>query len=222
MIDRMRKEIVIGFYTCDEAEQSYLDKLSGCDAVLFSVKNLSQVKIKNELNGSSDCLLKMGLISKKIKGACFFSVYTDTFGIYRSSTACFTQGKLLALADMNGSYLKEFSPSFGLKSVKSCGVKYGVLVGSDILDTAALHALSVTENDVIINLSAAILSFDNEKLVSTLAYLYGTPIAFCGNALKIVCTSLGEVIYSGKDNFTIQKLPIKKRYREIKTKVLRS
>ena len=218
----MRKDIRIGFYTCESIDHSVFETMKDCDAALLSVKDLSNVKIKSELDGKSDNLLRMGVLSKKIKGVCFFSVYTDTYGVMRNSIACFSSGRILALADLNGSYQREISPAFGFKSVRTGGVRYGVLVGSDILDPSALHALSVTENDVIINLSPNVFDFDNEKLITSLAFLYGVPIASVGNNKKVFSKACGEPVYSGNDPFAIAVLPIEKKYRETRKKILRS
>ena len=218
----MRKEITVGFYTGESVGAKVVEELKDCDAALFSAKDLSQVRIKDELDGKSDLLFKMGAISKRIRGACFFSVYTDTYGVMRSSIACFSLGKLVAIADLNNSEDRSISPSFGLKSVRSGGVKYGVLVGSDILDTTALKSLALTENDVIINLSAAVFDFDNEKLVSSLAFLFGVPIVSLGRNKKVIAGSNGEVIYSANGGFAVCGLPLKKRYKERYVKILGS
>ena len=218
----MRKEITVGFYTGESVGIKVVEDMKDCDAALFSVKELSQVRIKDELDGKSNLLLKMGAISKRIKGACFFSVYTDTYGVMRNSIACFSLGKLVAIADLNSSESKAISPSFGLKSVRYGGVKYGVLVGSDILDTAALHSLALTENDVIINLSAAVFDFDNEKLISSLAFLFGVPIVSVGQNKKVIAKANGEVIYSANGGFAVCGLPLKKSYKERFIKILGS
>lgn len=216
----MQKEIAIGFYTGDTADWQIIESLKDVDAALFVLKDLSPVKIKNELDGKSDLFLKMGEISKKIKGACFFSLLTDTYGIYRQSIASFYGGRLLSIADLN-CVGDKFSAAFGLKSLKAGGIKFGVLVGSDVLNCDNIKALSLTENDLIINLSADIFDFDNEKLFSTLSFLYGLPIAAVSFSKKVFTIAGGETLYSGKDGFYKCVMPIKKQFKEktFKTRV---
>ena len=218
----MCKEIKIGFYSGENVDRTAIERLKGCDAALFTIKSLYNVKIKDELDGKCDLLLKMSSVSKKIGGISFFSVFTDTYWVMRNSIAFFSDGKLISIADQNGVFDRSFSPSFGLKSVEKGGVKFGVLVGSDVLDVSALKSLALTENDVIINLSAAVFEFDNEKLISCLSFLCGVPIAFSGKNKKVISKSNGEIVYSGESDFFVCRLQLKKVYKEKFEKVLRS
>ena len=211
--------MTVGFFTGDNISISEAEFLKDCDAALFIVKELSFVRIKSELNGEDDLFLKMGDISKRIKGVCFFSLLTDFCGVFKKSVACYRSGKLVAIADMNEQEGK-FSASYGLKSMTSGSLKFGVLVGRDILDIDRIRALALTENDAIINLSADILDFDNEKLVSTIAYLGGLTIVSVNQTKKVIALNGGETLYSGRDKIFKQKIIIKKRYGERTSKIL--
>ena len=215
----MQKEITVGFLTADSVDNEKTYALSDVDVAAFSVKELSLVKVKSELDGSSDAFLKMGRISERIKGLCAFSVLTDTFGVFRKTVACFYKGRLEFLADENTPDGR-FSPAFGLKTLSVCGVKYGVLVGNDLLDTDRVKALALTETDMIINLSADFYGFDHEKLVSALAFLNGIPILSVSHSKKAIALSGGELAYCGKDGFLKKKIILKKRFKERTQKIL--
>ncbi len=212
--------MTVGFFTGDNISISEAEYLKDCDAALFIVKELAFVRIKSELNGEDDLFLKMGDISKRIKGVSFFSLLTDFCGVFKKSVACFRSGKLVVIADMNDQEGK-FSASYGLKSVSFGSLKFGVLVGRDILDTEKIKALALTENDAIINLSADIFDFDNEKLISALAYLGALPIISVNQIKKVIALNGGETLYSGKDRIFKQKIVINKRFSERKIKLLK-
>ena len=217
----MLKEITVGFFTAEKFNEKSIDKLRDCDVALFVIKEWSVVNIKSELEGKSDFFVKMGEISRAIKGITAFSATTDTYGAIRRSALCFSGGKLKAIADSNSSFERELSASFGIKSLKRGETSFGVTVGDDIMDCDLLKALVITENDVIINLSPDIYEFDKEKLVSSLAYIFATPIISVSFSKKVIATDLGETLYSGKDDIYKCVLPIRKRFREKYAKVKR-
>ena len=218
----MRKEIEVGFFTGEDVDRRSIDRIKSCDAALFIVDSLFNVRIKDELDGKSHRFLKMGAISKNVKGLCFFSACTDSYGLIRNSVACFFRGKLVSLADQNGVCERTQAPSFGLKSLEKNGVRYGVLVGDDILDTFALNSLVLTENDVIINLSAAVFDFDREKLVSSLAFLCGVPIISVGKEKKVFAKGNGDTVYCGEESVFSRKMIADRKYKERSIKILRS
>ena len=215
----MQKETTVGFFTSDKFDENFKSKLSDCDVALFVIKDLSFVKIKSELEGKSELFLKMGEISKAIKGACVFSATTDTYGTIRQSALCFSGGKLKTIADANSVYDKNYAASFGVKSVRAAERSFGVAVGDDLTDCDLLKAIVMTENDAIINLSPDIYEFDKEKLVCSLAYVFSTPVVSVSFTKKVIAGDMGELLYSGKDEFYKCVVPIRKRYREKFSKV---
>ena len=66
----MRKEIEVGFFTGEDVDRRSIDRIKSCDAALFIVDSLFNVRIKDELDGKSHRFLKMGAISKNVKGLC--------------------------------------------------------------------------------------------------------------------------------------------------------
>lgn len=206
--------MTVGFLTAERSFGAKFDALCDCDAAVFIIREWSRINVKSELDGKSDVFIKMGEVSRKVKGVCFFSALTDTYGALRRSAIAFRGGKLCAIADALSYREKGFSPSFGVKSVSAGGYRFGIVVGDDILDQDVLKALSVTENDAIINLSPDIFEFDKEKLVSTLAYIYGMPIATVGSDKKVIASGSGGTLYSGKDDLYKCVLPIGKKFTE--------
>ncbi len=213
----MSKNIEIAYLKCDSLQQNSLNDYENADVVLVLAKNFSSLCIKDELSGKSDKLIKLGRITKNVKGLTFVSLMSDNYGIMHQSVAVFLSGKLIKLADLNKSYSRAIMPSFGVKMATYNQVKYGIAVGKDVADFNTLSTLNLCENDVIINLSADFYDFSCEKLISTLSYLFGTTILSL-NTDKMVVATLGQILLDSDKPQGKLKIQLNKNYREIITK----
>ena len=196
----------------------YVGRLCDADIAIFSVKEFDRIDVKSELDGDSETLVKMGAVSKRIRGVTVFSSMTDTYGLYRSSAIAFSAGKLLFIADETRCRDRRFSPSYGLKTLAVGGARAGILVGGDCCEHDLIAAHLIMGCDAIIDLSADIFDFDNEKLFSSLAYVFAVPFVSVGYAKKTICSFVGEVLYSGADPFFKTVVPLGKNYKQIYSK----
>ena len=213
----MPENIKVAFIKTDYIKASHIERYASADILIVSAKDISFVSIKDELSGKSERLFTLGKLTKDVKGLCFVGLKTDNFGCMHKSVAVFYKGRLIKLADANNSDDKSFSPSCGYKTVTYGGLKIGVAVGKDLIDTSCLNCFSLCDCDVIINLSGDFYDFSTENLVSTLSYLYGVTVISV-NSDKSAAATGGRVIFSTAENNMEKDIAIKKTYREVTVK----
>jgi|GEM_PF-2555394 len=213
----MSKKITIAYLKTDFLNEVNVKTGEDADAFLIASGNFKKVCIKDELSGRSEALLRLGRLTAAVKGVCFAALVTDNFGLLRKSVAVFERGKFIKLVDATLCEDKNYSPSYGYKTISSGGVRYGVAVGNDITDPACLNCLSMNDSDVIINLSADFYDYPTENLMSALSYLYGVTVASVGSD-KTVVAERGRIITSTSECVGKTEVTIKKIYREYTVK----
>lgn len=185
---------------------------SETDLNLFAFGAFEKVCFKNELNGKSDVLSQMSNLSKRLNSVCFFGVQTDSFGLNRHSVIVCDGGKLVGISDATHTSETVQNVSHGFKIFATRKGKFGVLVDNDVCVVDAIKSFSLCECDAIIDLSADILPFKTESLITTLAFLFGIAVCYYSGE-TLVCSSPNGNLTLGKNaNYGQIELSTKRTY----------
>ena len=213
----MPQTIKTAFIKKDVVSRDDIFKAASSDILLLATKEYSAVSVKDELSGRSNKLFSVGELTKTVKGLTFLALETDNFGSLRRSVAVFSKGKLIKLIDSATCDDKRFSPSFGYKTLCFSGLKIGVAVGRDLIEPDCMKVLSLSDCDVIINLSGDFYDFSLENLVSSLSYVYGMDILSVGGD-RACFASKGRVLLSSDGQKGECVFSVNRTYREITVK----
>ncbi|MBO4572253.1 MAG: hypothetical protein J5762_00585 [Clostridia bacterium] len=213
----MPKTAAVSIIKTDRLTKELVSRHSSADALVILSKDYSEISVKDELSGKSEKLLTLGKLTKLAAGAVFIGFTADRYDRKLKSVAVFLNGRLVKIADETRGGKSGFAPSYGYKSVKVGALKMGVAVGKDVCDNACLSALTATENDVIINLSADFYDFSTENLISSLSYLYGTAIVSV-NSDKSCIAANGKLILSTSATEKDSSFLITNVYKEVNIK----
>ncbi len=194
-------------------DPSYESALHGCDVILFDRKAFPTVKIKRELSGQEENLIKMRALSKKFTAPMLVALKTESFGGFHRSIAVFEKGKLLSLSDAN---LPDGGDkgSVGYKVTKTSVGKIGVAVSKDIKNPDCIKALTACESQIIVNLYVDLSDFKMPELIQSLSYLYGVPIISCGTHGVVASSSGGKLNFAAKLDFAEFFLDTKRTVKE--------
>ena len=168
----MSKRLKIAYLKTERLSYAQIECYVDSDIFAVIARDYSKICVKDELSGRSEKLLTLAKTLQKVKGLCFVPMTTDNFGVVRKSVAVFLSGKLIRLVDATLVDEKGFTSAFGYKTVTFGDVKIGVAVGRDLISDDCLKVFSLTDCDLIINLSGDFYDFSTETLVSALSYLY--------------------------------------------------
>lgn len=195
-------------------DPSYDDELKTCDIILFGRKAFPPIKIKRELSGQDENLVKIRALSKKLGATMLVALKTESFGSFRRSIAVLEKGKLLSLSDANLPDGGE-KGTIGYKVTKTSVCKIGVAVSKDIKNPDCIKALTACESQIIVNLYVDLCDFKMPELIRSLSYLYGVPIISCGTHGVVASSSGGKLNFAAKLDFAEFFLDTKRTVKEI-------
>ena len=173
------------------------------------------VNVKSEISGSSEQLVTVGRLAKKLGGITLVCADSDNLGVLHRSVFIFDGAKLISVCNQN--YVEQkFSPSFGFKTFKIGGKKIGVLVDRDIYEPDAVKTFVFSECDAIIDLYADFCALKAHVAAEFYSYVYGIDFAVISKEESFVYTSDGSFLKG--DGISEFNLNCNREYCERKSK----
>ena len=213
----MSETIDISFIKTDRLTAGKVAKYRDSDMLIVIAKDHAKINVKDELGGKSEVLLDLGRLTESVAGFVFVPMTTYNYGTVKKSVAVFEKGRLIRLADAAASDERGYAPSYGYKTVSVKNVRIGIAVGKDLVDPTCLNCLSLSDCDVIINLSGDFYDFSVDTLAVALSYIYGVTIVSATND-RCAIASMGKALLSTTEPEKRVSVTVKRIYREVTIK----
>ncbi len=182
------------------------------DVTLFSFDCLGMVSYEEELKGESGFFEQATRLSKQTKGIVVCGCITDTRGIKRKSALVAENGRLIGVSDMTHAVDGEVNCGAGLRVYDTKIGRMGVVVAEDIFFPEVISALSACGSDFIVCPYARVYDDVPQTLLRAYAYLYGTPILFCGIGNCVVADVDGRVAFTSPQSSSSFSFEGRKEY----------
>ena len=179
---------------------------------LFSFDGLGIVSYERELKGESAFFEQATRLSKQTQGVVVCGCVTDTRGMKRKSALVAENGRLIGVSDMTHTLDGDGSCGAGLRVYDTKIGRMGVVVAEDILFPEVISALSACGSDFIACPYTQVVNDVPQTLLRAYAYLYGTPILFCGIGHSMVADVDGRVAFSSPQSPVLCSFEGRKEY----------
>ena len=166
------------------------------DLFIFGFGCLGEVSYERELKGETSDFEDAAKLSKISKAVVVCGCITDTRGHKRKSALVAENGRLKGVSDMLHAVDREVSSGAALRIYDTQIGRLGIAVAEDLHFPEVARSLSICGSDFIVCPFGIVKHTLHNVLLRAYAYLYGTPILFCGVGQCIAVDGQGNLVFS--------------------------
>ena len=190
-----------------------LPRLGEVDVLIFAGNILKKVDLVAEMEGTTETLKQLCLLSKNLDCVLFAGCDTEVCGSLHKSCAAIDAGELLGIVDMvNVVDETAYSAGGGYRVFDTSKGKFGVIVGEDLYFPEVAKMLALCESDLIVSVFGKIGNSMPEVMMRGSAFSNGVDICMVAEGYAQVADIKGELVYAGNDRIRSLELRLCKDY----------
>ena len=165
----------------------------GCDVLVFGFSALGEVDYRSELDGTSQKLESLALLSRRLNCVAVAGCVTLSCGFRRRSAVVAERGKLLGVSDQLYTQGEQLHCGAHLKVYETGAGKIGVCVGEDLFFPSVCESLALFDADVIVSVFGAAEDFVPQLMARACAFCSGVNVCMCASGVAQIASPDGEM-----------------------------
>lgn len=186
---------------------------SSCDVLALGFQALGEVDYRSELDGSSQKLESLALLSRRLNCTVVAGCVTLSCGFRRRSAAVAERGKILGVSDQLYTQGEEVRGGAHLKVYSTAAGKLGLCVGEDLYFPQVAQSLSLFDADAIFCVFGQEREEAPRLMLRASAFCAGVPVCMCADGLAQVASERGELLFRSARKECDYELSLSRAYR---------
>lgn len=185
----------------------------GCDVLVFGFSALGEVDYRSELDGTSQKLESLALLSRRLNCVAVAGCVTLSCGFRRRSAVVAERGKLLGVSDQLYTQGEQLHCGAHLKVYPTAAGKLGICVGEDLFFPQVAQALSLFDADAVISVFGQEREETPRLMLRASAFCAGVPVCMCADGVAQVASWKGELLFRSAKRESDYELSLSREYR---------
>jgi len=206
-------------FVSSEKLNEFAPKEKRADLYIFPFSALGEVDFEAEVEGKSEKLKSLAILSKRLSATVVCGCYTLIRGITHKSAAVADRGRIIGIADMiNCVGDKKIRPGAGLKLFDIPSGKIGVAVGEDILFYDVVKSLSACGCAVIACPFGCMVNHTLSTAARAYSFACGVNICVCADGYAFASSPSGEMSFATPLSGFVYDFSLAAEYRAVERK----
>lgn len=203
-------------FVSSEKLNEFVPEGKNADLFVFPFSALGEVDFEAEVNGKSEKLRDLAVLSKKLKAAVVCGCYTLIKGIRHKSAAVADRGKIIGIADMiNCVGDKKIRPGTGLKLFDFSFGKIGIAVGEDIFFYDVVKSLISCGCAIVVCPFGDMANHTLSTVARAYSYACGVDIGVCAEGYAFASSPSGNMAFATPHSGFVYDFSIASEYRSV-------